>query len=173
MGIPKHIEFDDVKYTLHGRYYVAPPSARKEHCNLHRAIWSKAHGTIPKKHHIHHIDGDCYNNDLSNLACLSEFKHLSDHAKSSGWVGSPANISQIKNIAGPLAAEWHGSPEGIAWHSEHGKDSWIGREKVKATCIHCMSEYETPFPTRSLYCSAHCRSLHRSVKKRKLRHDNQ
>lgn len=44
----------------------------------YRSIWEKHNGrTIPKDWHIHHVDGDSHNNDISNLyAC-----HFTDHAK--------------------------------------------------------------------------------------------
>ena len=45
----------------------------------YRKIWENANGEIPKGHHIHHIDGDPYNNVLENLICLSEEEHAKIH----------------------------------------------------------------------------------------------
>lgn len=58
----------------------------------HRKIWIKAFGEIPKdkfgrSYHIHHIDGNPNNNDLSNLSCVSAQKHYEIH-KSQGDFGA-------------------------------------------------------------------------------------
>src|SRR6478609_5090332 len=79
--VPKKIRFNGVTYQLSGSYYVAPPSVREEHSNLHRAIWAHHHGPIPEGHHIHHRNGDTKDNRIENLECLSVFEHLSMHAK--------------------------------------------------------------------------------------------
>lgn len=47
----------------------------------HRKIWKEANGPIPldefgRSYHIHHIDGDPTNNELSNLLCLSPNDHF-------------------------------------------------------------------------------------------------
>jgi hypothetical protein len=41
-----------------------------------RNIWSRANGPIPKDYHIHHIDGNFTNNELSNLQCLTAAEHM-------------------------------------------------------------------------------------------------
>jgi len=54
------------------------PRLKKEvHEVLHRKIWEDANGPIPFMHIIHHIDRNPDNNELSNLACISEREHLS------------------------------------------------------------------------------------------------
>ena len=50
----------------------------------HRKIWEDANGPIPldefgRSYHIHHIDGDPTNNELSNLLCLSPNDHFELH----------------------------------------------------------------------------------------------
>ena len=52
---------------------------------LARATWRKTYGPIPKKHHIHHIDGDVKNWSLSNLECMPGHEHLSMHLKERVW----------------------------------------------------------------------------------------
>src|SRR5699024_5430833 len=46
---------------------------------LHRYVWEKYNGNVPKGFHIHHIDGNFSNNDISNLECKERSTHLSDH----------------------------------------------------------------------------------------------
>jgi hypothetical protein len=45
----------------------------------YRKIWEDHYEKIPKGHHIHHIDGNPYNNDISNLQCLSAEEHSKIH----------------------------------------------------------------------------------------------
>lgn len=44
-----------------------------------RQIWKRLNGPIPKGHHIHHIDKDFTNNEISNLECLSSAEHMKLH----------------------------------------------------------------------------------------------
>jgi hypothetical protein len=43
----------------------------------YRKIYENHYGKIPKGYHIHHIDGNPFNNHISNLECIS----AEDHAK--------------------------------------------------------------------------------------------
>jgi hypothetical protein len=45
----------------------------------YRKIYESYYGKIPKEHHIHHIDGDPFNNDISNLKCVSAEEHSEIH----------------------------------------------------------------------------------------------
>lgn len=50
--------------------------------DVHILIWTEAHGRpVPHGCHIHHKDGDRWNNDPSNLICLTIGEHRSFHAK--------------------------------------------------------------------------------------------
>jgi len=46
---------------------------------LHRYIWTKFMGPIPKNHVIHHLDLKPLNNDLYNLCCMSRSHHTLYH----------------------------------------------------------------------------------------------
>ncbi len=41
----------------------------------YRKIYENHYGKIPKYYHIHHIDGNPFNNDISNLQCVSAEEH--------------------------------------------------------------------------------------------------
>lgn len=57
-----------------------PKSVHERTCRqMARTIWKRVNGEIPENHHIHHIDGDFTNNNLSNLICLSARDHLILH----------------------------------------------------------------------------------------------
>ena len=51
----------------------------KHDAYAYRKIWEQHHGPIPKGKHIHHIDGDKTNNDISNLICISREMHREIH----------------------------------------------------------------------------------------------
>jgi predicted heme/steroid binding protein len=46
---------------------------------LHRLIWEQANGPIPNGMVIHHIDGNMFNNDLSNLQMMTNREHNKLH----------------------------------------------------------------------------------------------
>jgi hypothetical protein len=47
--------------------------------NPYRKIYEDHHGKAPDGYHIHHIDGNPLNNDVSNLIALSPEEHASIH----------------------------------------------------------------------------------------------
>ena len=127
---------------------------------LHRDVWEDANGPIPDGHHIHHIDGDTGNNDLTNLECIDAAAHWAHHDEinrksDEWWEKSRARMDHARKFA----SEWHGSEEGRAWHSEHGKKAWEAREPKAATCEHCGNAYESHFPRG--FCSNKCRAAAR------------
>ena len=46
---------------------------------LSRAVWEAVNGPIPAVYHIHHIDLNMHNNDLSNLECVLPVIHRGEH----------------------------------------------------------------------------------------------
>jgi hypothetical protein len=53
----------------------------KHHKNIinYRKLYESHFGEIPKGYHIHHIDGNPYNNDISNLKAVSAEEHAIIH----------------------------------------------------------------------------------------------
>src|SRR5215469_4924479 len=60
-------------------YYHPPGWETAKNPALHRAVWMHSNGKIPKGYHIHHIDGNHDNNDITNLQCLSPGDHQRLH----------------------------------------------------------------------------------------------
>lgn len=107
---------------------------------LHREVWRYHHGEIPKGYHVHHIDEDRSHNDIENLCLMTEHDHEVLHGAEEGR----KQISR-KNIekAQEGARKWHGSPEGLAYHSILGKENWTKRTTQTYTCSYCGKEFQT------------------------------
>lgn len=137
-------------------YFVPDGNARKRGVGrLHQEIWKMANGDIPPGHHVHHSDGNPLNNDLSNLECLSGLDHHHQHnppGVTPPWVDMEAIRAK--------ASEWHGSPEGRAWHSEHGKATWVDRQPDKRQCEQCGADFED-ISYHARFCSNKCKSAFR------------
>ena len=147
------------------KYNRSPNSKRRQHrvyfwrhdkwkespVALHRQIWIDNFGSIPKKHHIHHKDGDTFNNSIENLELISS----SDHAKIHST--SPERIKKSREsikIAIEYAKEWHGTEEGKKWHSKHSKEIWKNRKPIEVSCVQCGKKFMSKDGTGK-YCSAY------------------
>lgn len=49
--------------------------------SIHRLVWIRAHGPIPKGYEIHHKNGIGTDNSLKNLTCITISEHRKIHAK--------------------------------------------------------------------------------------------
>lgn len=151
---PVSVEFNGVTYRRnpeaqqrsHRVYYSA-----RGHGYLHRAIWRHHNGPIPKGGQIHHKDHDPFNNDPGNLVCVTSDEHAQEHAEEFR-AQRRAHADRIR----PLASEWHGSEEGRAWHSEHGRRTWEQRAPAgESTCNECGTPITVWFEGKQ-FCSSAC-----------------
>lgn len=171
----KEVEyFNGVKYRLMGagKYYLSQSTTnegRKRAKGLHVAIWEHHHNEeVPKGFHVHHLDGDTFNNDISNLGVVCEKKHLSYHSKKS--LECPeyrANNKKQLDDARVLASEWHASEEGREWHKKHYEESLAKAPTYQHTCKQCGDEIISRKKTVR-FCSDLCgerwRAEHNRVK---------
>jgi hypothetical protein len=123
---------------------------------LHRDVWSEANGPIPDGHHVHHIDGDTLNNDISNLECLTPADHRASHP----W-SDERRRKQCEHLATirPLTKAWHASPEGRSKNRETGAMAYDNFVSIEKPCAQC----ETAFMAKALgnrdrFCSNKCRA---------------
>ena len=117
----KEIWFDGLKFTKDDKTgYYLNSTIRKR---LHRYVWEKYYGEIPKGHHVHHIDLDKSNNDISNLQLMSEEEHIKLHGKLNRGVCTDNMRQNLDNIR-HLTKEWHSSEEGHNWHKEQYKKNF-------------------------------------------------
>lgn len=160
--IPKEIEFNGVTYRLmgSGRYYLSQSNSnegRRHAKGLHVAIWEFYNGKeVPSDCCIHHIDGNPFNNDISNLECVTRKEHLAGHFKKN--YENPEFREKRKAVLERMrenAKEWHKSEEGREWHRQHGKKVMDNRKPVKLKCQYCGKEFESIQPWAK-YCSEKC-----------------
>lgn len=148
-------EFNGVRYYLCGKYY------QRKGQRLHRVVWEYHHGEIPDGFDVHHIDGDRGHNDEENLACIDRSEHHRHHAAMPDFLEyARKHIEDMR----PLAAEWHGSEAGRAWHSAQGKANWEKRKTISYTCTHCGAEFTTKHvysAQSNRFCSGRCRAAFR------------
>lgn len=151
----KTIIFNGRSFTLcEGKKYHYNTKLRK---TLHQAIWEHHNGELPKGYHIHHIDHDALNNDLSNLKLMSAEEHLKYHAS----LRDKEVLRENMHKAMLKAKEWHKSEEGREWHRKHYekmKDKF--HIEVELICLHCGVKYKTT-KKDSKFCSNKCKSAFR------------
>lgn len=155
----KQQEFNGVVYYRCGYYF------QKKGKRLHRTVWEHHNGEIPKGLHVHHIDGNRANNQITNLKLIDKSEHQKNHAKEISRI----EASRISiEIARKKACEWHGSEEGLKWHSERGKKNWETRTARKYECSFCSKEFETVHmysENQNHFCSNNCKSAFRRQNK--------
>lgn len=85
------IEFEGKRYTQDDDGYYRC-TERERNIFLHRVIWERHHGKIPKGYHVHHINADKSDNRIENLECLSPSDHGKLHGLPKEYRFKPGNI---------------------------------------------------------------------------------
>lgn len=131
---------------------------------LHNYVYRKEKGDIPKGYHVHHIDQNKDNNDISNLTTLSKHEHEVLHGQLLTDEDKKARKENVIKNAMPKAKEWHSSTEGAKWHSKHGKAIWDNRIPKEYICTYCGNHYTSKHiysSTSNHFCSNNCRAAFR------------
>lgn len=146
-------KFEGKSYYFCGFYF------QRKGVRLHRAVWEKHNGEIPKGYHVHHKDENRKNNEIENLELLPAGEHMSVHmSKEERREESRRHIE----IAREAANKWHGSKAGREWHSKHGADIWKDKPYYTQVCDWCGEEYQTRdivHKTGQHFCCGKHRSL--------------
>ena len=148
-------------------YYLSGVINGKRY-RLHRYIYEKYNGPIPKGHDIHHIDHNKDNNEIENLQLLTRYNHKGLHGKEVSEEKRQKYRDNMNNNVRPKAIEWHKSAEGREWHKEQYKNTLGTRNKIKVICQNCGKEFEVLNNGTNKFCSNNCKSAYR----RKLGIDN-
>ena len=168
MGIQKIITFNGVEYRLMGtgRYYLSQSNTnrgRKNPKGLHTAIWEFYSGKkVPKGYCVHHKDGDVFNNEYSNLECISIREHMQYHSRKNYENPEYRQKNRIAlSHAQEAAKEWHKSEEGRAWHREHASSiDWT--PKYECICIQC-GKYFKSCHKGAKFCCDECGEKYRAT----------
>lgn len=156
--------FDGKKFTRDektGYYLCSTQNDDGIRKRMHVYVWEYYNGKIPQGCHVHHIDEDRSNNDISNLRLLPEFEHLSLHGKEKAEQDYERIIENLNINARPKAGEWHRSAEGREWHKRHYekmKNKFYVKKKF--ICEQCGEEFEST-KAGSRFCSNKCRAAWR------------
>lgn len=128
--------FEGKKFKIQEGYFC------RGNKRLHRLIWEKAYGPIPKGHHIHHKDGNRLNNSIENLECISHEEHLSLHMKE--------NSEKIH--------VWHKSEEGRRHLGKKASKLMEERPFKDFKCPECLKDFKSQNVHRVKYCSINCQA---------------
>lgn len=127
---------------------------------MHRYVWEFYNCKIPKGYHVHHIDGDKSNNDISNLQLMKGTEHWELHGKILTEEEREWRRQNIIKNAVPKATEWHKSDEGKAWHKaqyERVKDALHRRDEH--ICQQCGKSFIGTYTSK--FCCNACKSAYR------------
>lgn len=155
---------------FNGRLYQLRPSdpryfERGGRVRLHVVVWTFYNGKPPKKHHIHHKDGNKHNNKPENLELKKASDHLSEHMNE--WkIRDPDHFLRLAKSGQDSAAKWSKTEEGLAFRRQHVKNvlfkyhDKLHKREVEKVCEVCGNRYVTTnlSSKNSRFCSNNCKS---------------
>ena len=153
MDSPKYIEYDGLRFCRDEKTgYYLNSTIRKR---LHRYVWEKEVGAIPKGYHVHHIDGNKANNAIENLSIMTARGHQRLHGQEIERKEIHRKIVETK--ARPAAIAWHKSEAGRKWHSELHKG--MKPPRYEKRCEVCGKLFQAT--KQQLFCSKACKAKNR------------
>lgn len=139
----KVVVVDGIRFVLDAksRYYRAnTPNGVHKTALLHRYLWERENGPVPKGCQIHHADGNRENNAISNLVMLTAEEHREYHKLHPTKKALDAWHNNIE-IARVAASAWHRSEEGRAWHRLNAIKNNRPQERHECKCEECGKIY--------------------------------
>lgn len=147
------------KDTKSGYYLSGSIGGRR--IRLHRYIWEKINGNIPKGYDIHHIDHNKDNNDISNLELISSYRHKKVHGEELSEETREWYRKNLNEKARPKAIEWHKSEDAKEFHIRQYKISLGAMKPIEKICEYCGKKYKTKNYSTGKFCSNKCKSAYR------------
>ena len=137
-------------------YYLSSVRIDGKRRRLHVYVFMNETGyASSKRFHVHHIDGDKGNNEITNLALVEGHTHVQHHALKYMETHADEVREHVEKIR-PLTKEWHGSEAGREWHKEHWKrmkDSLYVMRDYK--CEYCGKSFQSTRAGAKFCCNAH------------------
>lgn len=155
--VPKFVTVDGLRFARDeksGYYRANTPRGVHKTALLHRYLWERSNGPIPKGCHVHHVDGDRANNAMENLVLMTASEHRAYHKANPTDKAMGAWHRNIKK-AQDAARQWHRSPEGRAWHRKHAVETHRPLERHERKCDCCGKSFMAASFQR--FCSANCK----------------
>jgi len=152
--------FNGIRFTIGPERKYFSNSAVKPK-SMHCYVWSYYNGEIPKGYDIHHIDGNRYNNDISNLQCIEKHEHRRLHGRNLTDEQRQKRRDNFYIKAKPKAVEWHKSEAGKRWHKEQVRYRKDNRREIDNVCQQCGKEFITIANKGRKFCSAACAQKYR------------
>jgi predicted nucleic acid-binding Zn ribbon protein len=164
----KMLEYDGLRFSKDKKtgYYLSTTKIDGKRKRLHRYVWEKYNGEIPKGYAVHHKDNNKGNNDISNLELIKKEQHA--HLHGTIYVTNELNDKKRRNTLEkmiPKAAEWHKSEEGKQWHKKHYSNIIATLEKREYVCVNCGKSYKSRPTGKNRFCSNNCKSAWRRKNK--------
>lgn len=147
-----------------GYYLCSKKTDANKRERLHEYVWRSVNGEIPKGYHIHHIDKNKDNNEISNLQLLSIAEHMKTHAEMRTDKERQKLRDNLINNATPKAKAWHTSEAGREWHSNHAKEMLQNRQLREYQCTNCgctFTTYHVYSDKANHFCGNNCRAAFR------------
>lgn len=141
------VKFNGQKYYWYGRYYGA---TTRKGPDLHRAVWIFHNGPIPSGHHIHHVDHDATNNDISNLECISSSEHTRRHQK---------NLPYLQRNCIQCNGEYKTKSVKSRYCSNNCKSAYrrkSGADNIRAICHVCHELFSKNRYALTKTCGSRC-----------------
>lgn len=150
------------------KYFWGHFSWKKPPVSLHRFIWEEKFGKIEPGIHIHHKNGNTFDNRLENLESISASEHAKLHMlePERRRKSQENGRKQTERIIAE-ADKWRNNPENKknikenVWVSLHGKPQ-------KTNCLQCGKEFIYTRKRGASYCRQTCGNKWR--KENRLQH---
>lgn len=145
------------------KYYLKPKSnyyciyRPGQTASLHRDVWEFHNGKIPNGFHVHHIDGNSHNNDISNLEILS----TNDHSK----VHNFKNKLKCKNCNRMFDGTARNKVKGCSPVCRSKIRRCLGLDDSQKSCPVCSKLFMSHKFKPQITCSKKCGAINRHSKK--------
>ena len=150
----KHQKFDGVTYVLVGDGYF------RHQCSIHRAVYNYFYGGVSEKYHIHHIDENKANNDISNLQMLTITEHHKLHKPKGLQMACDNNLKTFTcRFCGKEFTTYNNGRNCYCSESCRLKGNYEHRKK-EFICEWCGKKFLSP-RNDVRFCSPSCRNLSR------------
>ena len=165
--IVDYVEYDGETFARdkRGYYLSSKPIYNGKRILLHRYVWIKHNGKIPKGYVVHHIDENKDNNDMSNFELMTNYEHSKMHGdkifkENKEEILKRFAKSHSKKILKKIK-EKNKTPRKKEWYIKQAayiKSLGIYDKTETLICQYCGQEFKTTklCADKTKYCSGKC-----------------